>query len=213
MRAPEARRHGPGDRLQRRSRRAGAPFQDQGFDWLHVVDLDGALPAKAATATPSTRSLPPPTNPVAARRRHPHAGAHRRLARQRASPGSFSARWPCAIRTWSRPPAQFPAGSPSASTRAAARLRSRAGRKRPTDRRRSGRTFEDAGVAAIIYTDIDRDGVLTGLNIGCHAAPGRSAVAIPVIASGGLASIDDIKRLTDARLRYARRRDFRPRAL
>ena len=57
-----------------------------------------------------------------------------------------------------------------------------------------GRRFEDAGVAAIIYTDIDRDGVLTGLNLAATAELAR-VVEIPVIASGGLASIDDIKAL------------------
>lgn len=56
------------------------------------------------------------------------------------------------------------------------------------------RRFEDAGVAAIIYTDIDRDGVLKGLNLPATAALAR-ATSIPVIASGGLASIDDIKAL------------------
>ncbi len=56
--------------------------------------------------------------------------------------------------------------------------------------------FEDAGVAAIVYTDIDRDGVLTGLNIEATLQLAR-AVSIPVIASGGLASIDDVKRLME----------------
>ncbi len=57
------------------------------------------------------------------------------------------------------------------------------------------RKFEDAGVAAIVYTDIDRDGILKGLNIEATLAL-ADAVSIPVIASGGLASIDDIRRLT-----------------
>ena len=56
------------------------------------------------------------------------------------------------------------------------------------------RRFEDAGVAAIIYTDIDRDGVLTGLNLPATADLAR-ATAIPVIASGGLAGLDDIEAL------------------
>jgi len=56
------------------------------------------------------------------------------------------------------------------------------------------RRFEDAGVAAIVFTDIDRDGVLKGLNIESTLALAR-AVEIPVIASGGLASLDDVKRL------------------
>jgi phosphoribosylformimino-5-aminoimidazole carboxamide ribotide isomerase len=55
--------------------------------------------------------------------------------------------------------------------------------------------FEGAGVAAIIYTDIDRDGVLTGINWPSTIAL-ADAVSIPVIASGGLASMDDIRRMT-----------------
>jgi phosphoribosylformimino-5-aminoimidazole carboxamide ribotide isomerase len=56
------------------------------------------------------------------------------------------------------------------------------------------RRFEDAGVAAIIYTDIERDGMLAGLNLPATAELARAAT-IPVIASGGLASIEDIKAL------------------
>jgi phosphoribosylformimino-5-aminoimidazole carboxamide ribotide isomerase len=58
-----------------------------------------------------------------------------------------------------------------------------------------GRRFEDAGVAAIIYTDIARDGILKGLNFPMTLGLAR-AVSIPVIASGGLASMADIERLT-----------------
>jgi phosphoribosylformimino-5-aminoimidazole carboxamide ribotide isomerase len=54
--------------------------------------------------------------------------------------------------------------------------------------------FEFAGVIAIIYTDIDRDGVLGGLNLEATAQLART-VSIPVIASGGLASMEDIKKL------------------
>jgi len=57
-----------------------------------------------------------------------------------------------------------------------------------------GKSFEDAGVAAIIYTDIARDGLLAGLNVEATLALAET-VAIPVIASGGLASLDDVKRL------------------
>ena len=56
------------------------------------------------------------------------------------------------------------------------------------------RRFEGAGVAAVIYTDIDRDGVLAGLNLQATAALAR-AISIPVIASGGLAGIADIEAL------------------
>ena len=58
------------------------------------------------------------------------------------------------------------------------------------------RRFQDAGVAAIIYTDIARDGALAGLNIESTIALAK-ALEIPVIASGGLASIEDVRRLTE----------------
>jgi phosphoribosylformimino-5-aminoimidazole carboxamide ribotide isomerase len=62
------------------------------------------------------------------------------------------------------------------------------------------RRFEDAGVAAIVYTDVARDGMLQGINWDATIALAE-AISIPVIASGGLASIDDIRRMTqpDAR--------------
>ena len=60
------------------------------------------------------------------------------------------------------------------------------------------RRFEDAGVAAIVHTDISRDGVFGGLNLDASAELAE-AVTIPVIASGGLAGIEDIKRLLEPR--------------
>jgi phosphoribosylformimino-5-aminoimidazole carboxamide ribotide isomerase len=60
--------------------------------------------------------------------------------------------------------------------------------------------FEDAGVAAIIYTDVSRDGMLKGLNLDATIALAE-AITIPVIASGGLASMDDVQKLTEPRAR------------
>ena len=60
------------------------------------------------------------------------------------------------------------------------------------------RRFEDAGVAAIIYTDIARDGMLKGLNLDATIAL-ADAISIPVIASGGLASIEDVKAMLQPR--------------
>jgi len=60
--------------------------------------------------------------------------------------------------------------------------------------------FEDAGVAAIVYTDVARDGMLQGINWDATIAL-ADAISIPVIASGGLASIDDIKVMTQPRAR------------
>ena len=74
------------------------------------------------------------------------------------------------------------------------------------------RRFEDAGVAAIIYTDVSRDGMLKGLNLDATIAL-ADAVSIPVIASGGLASIEDVRALLDTARPKARRRHCGPRAL
>ncbi|HEY5606857.1 MAG TPA: HisA/HisF-related TIM barrel protein, partial [Alphaproteobacteria bacterium] len=60
--------------------------------------------------------------------------------------------------------------------------------------------FEDAGVAAIIYTDVARDGMLKGINWDATIALAE-AISIPVIASGGFASIEDVKRLIEPRAR------------
>jgi len=60
------------------------------------------------------------------------------------------------------------------------------------------RRFEDAGIAAIIHTDISRDGLLKGLNLDATVDL-ADAIATPVIASGGLASMDDIRRLLEPR--------------
>jgi phosphoribosylformimino-5-aminoimidazole carboxamide ribotide isomerase len=62
------------------------------------------------------------------------------------------------------------------------------------------RRFEDAGVAAIIYTDISRDGLLKGLNLDATIALAE-AISVPVVASGGLASIDDVRALLEPRAR------------
>jgi phosphoribosylformimino-5-aminoimidazole carboxamide ribotide isomerase len=62
------------------------------------------------------------------------------------------------------------------------------------------RRFEDAGVAAIIYTDVSRDGMLKGLNFDATIAL-ADAISIPVVASGGLASLDDIRALLEPRAR------------
>lgn len=62
------------------------------------------------------------------------------------------------------------------------------------------RLFEDAGVAAIIYTDVERDGMLQGLNLDATIAL-ADAVNVPVIASGGLASLEDVRKLLEPRAR------------
>ena len=83
--------------------------------------------------------------------------------------------------------------------RVTAKWPSKAGPRRPSFPRSTlPAEFEDAGVAAIIYTDVKRDGMLQGLDLDATIAL-ADRISIPVIASGGLASLDDIKALTAPR--------------
>ena len=163
MRAPRTGRHGQGDRLRHRPGRPGARLRRAGFERLHVVDLNGAFAGRAVNGDAVDAILAAIDIPVQL------GGGIRDMRRStpgstRASPASSSAPSRSATPTWSgRRRGAIPAGSPSASTRAAARSRSAAGPRRPRwTSSTSPARFEDAGVAAIIYTDIDRDGVLAG---------------------------------------------------
>ena len=143
-------------------------FEAQGFEYLHVVDLDGAFAGKPVNAAAVERILetrrPSRCSSAAASAtwRRSRAGS------TRASAASSSAPRRCAIPAFVQEAAQrlSRAASRSGSTRATARSRSRAGRKpRELSALDIARRFEDAGVAAIIYTDIARDGMLKGLNL------------------------------------------------
>ena len=106
-----------------------------------------------------------------------------------------------------------PSRSRSASTCARARWRCRAGwRTRASTPSTVARRFEDAGVSALIVTDIDRDGALAGFNVEVFGAM-ADAVDIPVIAAGGLASVADIERLRERAGHADRRRGAGPGAL
>ena len=153
-------------------------------------------------------------DPGAARRRHPRHEDRRGLARARASRASSSARRRCAIRTsCARRRVAIRARSRSASTPRTGASPSRAGRRpRRMTAEELGRRFEDAGVAAIIYTDIARDGVLKGLNIPMTLAP-RPCGLDPGDRLGRPRLDGRYRAPARARLRQACRRDHRPRAL
>ena len=174
-----------------------AAFERQGFAYLHVVDLDGAFAGKPMNAAAVDAILARVTMPVQL------GGGIRDMGTleawlgkgvARAIIGTAAVRDPDFVRTAAKAhPGRVAVGIDArdglvavegwaqASTLSAAEL---------------GRRFEDAGVAAIIYTDIARDGVLAGLNIEATLELAE-AVAIPVIASGGLASIADVARLLE----------------
>ena len=108
-------------------------FEEQGFEWLHVVDLNGAFEGRSVNGAAVEAILRRDEEPGAARRRHPHPGSDRELAGE--GFGAGDPRHGGGARSGTgqaRPAGCFLGRSRSASTPAAARLRSRAGRRHPT---------------------------------------------------------------------------------
>jgi phosphoribosylformimino-5-aminoimidazole carboxamide ribotide isomerase len=170
-------------------------FEAQGFDYLHVVDLDGAFAGRAVNAAAVETILAAVNIPVQL------GGGIRDLAAienwlakgiSRVIIGTAAVRDPELVRSAAkRFPGAVAVGIDARAAEVAVEGWARTSALSATE---LGKKFEDAGVAAIIYTDIDRDGLLRGLNIEATLAL-ADALAIPVIASGGLASIADIERL------------------
>ncbi|MGI6246387.1 MAG: 1-(5-phosphoribosyl)-5-[(5-phosphoribosylamino)methylideneamino]imidazole-4-carboxamide isomerase [Pseudochelatococcus sp.] len=174
-----------------------ATFEAQGFSWLHVVDLDGAFAGKPVNAGAVEGILSRLSIPVQL------GGGIRNLATvegwlekgvARVIIGTAAVRDPDFVREAAR---RFP-GRVAVGIDARDGLVAVEGWAETSElsAQELGRRFEDAGVAAIVYTDIARDGLVQGLNIDGTLALAR-AVGIPVIASGGLGSIRDIERLLE----------------
>jgi phosphoribosylformimino-5-aminoimidazole carboxamide ribotide isomerase len=170
-------------------------FELQGFEYLHVVDLDGAFAGAPKNASAVEGILSALTIPVQL-----GGGIRdmRTIARwlekgvRRVIIGTAAVKDPALVREASRLyPGRIAVGVDAKDGLVAVEGWARTTRLRALD---LGRSFEDAGVSAIIYTDISRDGVLKGLNIEATLALAE-ALSIPVIASGGLASLADVERL------------------
>jgi len=170
-------------------------FQNQGFEWLHVVDLNGAFAGKPVNGAAVDAILAATTNPV-------QLGGGIRDLKQveawldkgvaRVILGTIAVRDPALVKEACRLfPGQVAVGIDAKGGYVAVEGW---GETSKLTTMSLANQFEDAGVSAIIFTDIDRDGILKGLNFPSTIAL-ADAVSIPVIASGGLASIDDIKRL------------------
>ena len=172
-------------------------FQDQGFEWLHVVDLNGAFAGKPVNGDAVDAILKSTTNPVQL------GGGIRDLKQietwldkgiKRVILGTVAVRNPELVKEACRLfPDQVAVGIDAKGGYVAVEGWDETSELTMVD---LAKKFEDAGVSAIIFTDIDRDGILKGLNFPSTIALG-DAVSIPVIASGGLASIDDVKRLME----------------
>ena len=174
-----------------------AVFAEQGFPWLHVVDLDGAfagapMNAAAVDAILARVDIPVQLGGGIREMRTLESWLEKGVAR--VIIGTAAVRDPAFVHEAARRhPGRIAVGIDAKDGRVAVAGWAETSSMTAED---LGRRFEDAGVAAIIYTDIARDGILKGLNIAMTVALAE-AVSIPVIASGGLASIEDVHRLLE----------------
>ena len=173
-----------------------AVFEEQGFTWLHVVDLNGAFAGKSVNGGAVEAILQATGNPVqlgGGIRSLDHIEAWLDKGLARVILGTVAVRDPDLVKEACRRfPGKIAVGIDARGGKVAVEGWAEASELEASEL--AGR-FEGAGVAAIIYTDIDRDGVLTGINWEATLAL-ADAVQIPVIASGGLASMADIVRMT-----------------
>ncbi len=172
-----------------------ARFEAQGFAYLHVVDLDGAFAgrpvnAEAVEAILARTGLPVQLGGGIRDLRTIEAWLSRGV--RRVIIGTAAVRDPALVQEAARLfPDQIAVGVDARDGFVAVDGWAQTSSVAAAD---LGRRFEDAGVAAVVYTDIARDGALKGLNIEGTVALAE-AITIPVIASGGLASLADVERL------------------
>ncbi|RMD92979.1 MAG: 1-(5-phosphoribosyl)-5-[(5-phosphoribosylamino)methylideneamino]imidazole-4-carboxamide isomerase [Alphaproteobacteria bacterium] len=172
-------------------------FAEAGCEWLHVVDLNGAFAGHPVNAAAVEAILAAVSIPVQL------GGGIRDMATiegwlerglARVILGTVAVENPALVREAARAfPGRVAVGIDARKGRVATR-----GWAEETEAMASdlARSFEDAGVAAIIYTDIERDGAMAGPNVEATAELAR-AVSIPVIASGGVSSLADLIALRD----------------
>ena len=170
-------------------------FENQGFRYLHLVDLDGAFAGRPVNSSVVAMILQAVTIPVQL------GGGIRNLAAiehwldkgvNRVILGTVAVRDPELVRQACRRfPGRIAVGIDAKGGKVAVEGWAITSELSALD---LARRCEDAGVAAIIYTDIARDGVLKGLNLEATAALARET-SIPIVASGGLAGIEDVEAL------------------
>jgi phosphoribosylformimino-5-aminoimidazole carboxamide ribotide isomerase len=176
-------------------------FESQGFEYLHIVDLDGAFagkPMNAAAVEAILGAVKIPLQLGGGIRDRATVEAWLGKGVARVIIGTAAVRDPALVKEAARAhPGRVAVGLDARDGKVAVEGWAETSELSALD---IARRFEDAGVAAIIYTDVARDGMLKGLNLEATIAL-ADAVSIPVIASGGLASIDDIRALLAPRAR------------
>jgi phosphoribosylformimino-5-aminoimidazole carboxamide ribotide isomerase len=174
-------------------------FEQQGFEYLHIVDLDGAFAGMPMNAAAVDRILETVGIPVQL------GGGVRDTATvenwlekgiDRIIIGTAAVRDPPFVKQAARDyPGRIAVGLDARDGKVAVEGWAETSELSALD---IARRFEDVGVSAIVYTDIARDGMVRGLNLDATVALAE-AIRIPIIASGGLASIEDIKELLSPR--------------
>lgn len=172
-------------------------FEEIGFAWVHVVDLDGAFAGASVNAAAVDAVLDRVSIPVqlgGGIRDMKAVDAWLRRGVSRIIVGTAAVRDPEFVKAAAKAhPGRVAVGIDAREGRVAVQGWAEVSDMTALD---LARRFEDAGVCAIIYTDIARDGLLSGLNI-ASTRELAEAVSIPVIASGGLADIEDVRRLLE----------------
>jgi phosphoribosylformimino-5-aminoimidazole carboxamide ribotide isomerase len=172
-------------------------FEEQGFEYLHVVDLNGAFAGASVNGAAVENILKAVKMPVqlgGGIRTIAHVESWLAKGLARVILGTVAVRDPALVKEAARKfPGQVAVGIDARGGKVAVEGWAETSELDVID---LARRFEGAGVAAIIYTDIDRDGILKGINWDSTLHLARS-VRIPVIASGGLASMADIRRMTE----------------
>ena len=176
-------------------------FAAQGFEYLHVVDLDGAFAGRPMNALAVEAMLKAVTVPLQL------GGGIRDLSTveawlekgvARVIIGTAAVRDPELVKTAAKKfPGRVAVGLDTRDGKVAVEGWAETSEVSALD---IAQRFQDAGVAAIIFTDIARDGLLKGLNLDATIALAER-ISIPVIASGGLASIEDIRTMLAPRAR------------
>ena len=174
-------------------------FAEQGFSYLHLVDLDGAFagrPVNAAAVAGIVAAVKIPVQLGGGIRDRATIDAWLDKGIARVIVGTAAVRDPALVKAAARAcPGRVAVGLDARDGKIAVEGWSKTSALSALE---VARRFEDAGIAAIVYTDVNRDGMLEGLNLDATIALAET-ISLPVIASGGLASLADVRALLQPR--------------
>jgi phosphoribosylformimino-5-aminoimidazole carboxamide ribotide isomerase len=174
-------------------------FVEQGFSYLHLVDLDGAFAGRPVNTAAVERIIVAVKVPVqlgGGIRDRATIDAWLDKGIARVIIGTAAVRDPALVKAAARAhPGRVAVGLDARDGKIAVEGWSKTSALSALD---VARRFEDEGVAAIVYTDVNRDGMLQGLNLDATIALAEH-ISLPVIASGGLASLADVRALLEPR--------------